>query len=386
MINIQDKKDCCGCTACASICPKGAITMQPDTLGFLYPNVNTSLCIDCGLCDNVCAFNDGYDKFTDFANPIPYGVRHRDKETLMCSQSGGAFTALSDVILDKGGIVYGAGWNESFEVIHKRASSKEERNALRGSKYVQSDLRGVFAQVKQDLKDGKEVLFSGTPCQVAGLKSFIGKNGKEKLITIDIICHGVPSPSIFKDYLQYLTEKYGKGKRLTKVVFRDKRKFGHQMYGESDYWGVINHSDIDYSYMFSTDLKLRQSCANCHFCNLYRTGDVSIGDLWGWENIDKTINSDDRGVSLILVNSEKGQNLFDNSKKDLCIIKPRLKDCMQSHLMRPSKLNEKRDVFEKTYIKYGFRVTYYMFGRPNKLYRIKRKIRLAYNSIRHMFL
>ena len=170
--------------------------MEPDALGFIYPEVDVSLCIECGLCDKVCAFNESYEKFTDFEAPIPYGIRHRDMKTLMDSQSGGAFTALSDVVLDRGGVVYGAGWSDDFVVVHKRAETKEQRNALRGSKYVQSDLRGVFAQVKQDLKEGREVLFSGTPCQVAGLKSFIGKNKSENLITVDIICHGVPSLSL----------------------------------------------------------------------------------------------------------------------------------------------------------------------------------------------
>lgn len=384
MINIQDKKDCCGCTACASICPKGAISMEPDALGFMYPKVDVSLCIECSLCDNVCAFNEKYEKFSDFPDPIPYGVRHRDIGTLMASQSGGAFTALSDVVLDRGGIVYGAGWSDDFVVIHKRAETKEQRNALRGSKYVQSDLRDIFAQVKQDLKEGREVLFSGTPCQVAGLKSFVGKNRSERLITVDIICHGVPSPFIFKDYLHYLTKQYGNSNKPTKIVFRDKKKFGHQMYGESYYWGNRSHTDIDYSYMFGKDLMLRHSCANCHYCNLYRSGDVSIGDLWGWSKIDKTLNSDDKGISLVLINSFVGQNLFDTSRKNLDIVEPRLIDCMQSHLIRPSKMNINREAFEKTYIEQGFDVVYSIYGRPNILYLIKRQIRLIYNGFKHI--
>lgn len=385
MLNIQDKKDCCGCTACASICPKSAITMIPDALGFLYPKVDSSMCVNCGLCDNICAFNDNYEKFSDFTNPIPYGVRHRDRETLMNSQSGGAFTALSDVILDRGGIVYGAGWSDDFAVIHKRADTKEQRNALRGSKYVQSDIRGIFPQVKQDLKGGREVLFSGTPCQVAGLKSFLGKKKTEKLITVDIICHGVPSPSVFRNYLQYLTKKYGKGNKLTKIVFRDKERFGHQMYGESYYWSNRCHTDIDYSYMFGKDLMLRHSCANCHFCNLYRCGDVTIGDLWGWEKIDNSLNSDDRGISLVLVNSMIGQNLFNTSSINLDVVELKLIDCMQSHLICPSKLNANREAFEKMYVEQGFEAVYVMFGKPNILYLIKRLIRLTYNRSKRLF-
>lgn len=359
--------------------------MHPDALGFLYPKVDIDLCVDCGLCDKVCSFNDNYSKSSDFQTPIPYGVRHRDMKTLMSSQSGGAFTALSDTILERGGIVYGAGWNDQFEVIHRRACTKEERNALRGSKYVQSNLNGVFTCVRQDLKDGKEVLFSGTPCQVAGLKSFIDSRLSVNLTTVDIICHGVPSPLIFKEYLKYLTDKYAKGRKLTKVIFRDKQRFGHQMYGESYLWENICHRDIDYSYMFCKDIILRQSCANCHFCNLERCADISIGDFWGWKNVDKTFNSDDKGVSLVLINSIKGKTLFDFSKKNLFIIKPNLKDCMQSHLMNPSKLSKLRGDFEDTYIKYGFKTSYFMYGKADKLYLLKRRIRLIYNSIKRMF-
>lgn len=202
MIKITNPTDCCGCTACASICNHKAITMQPDTLGFLYPVVDAKKCTDCGLCERVCAFNEHYDQSMNLSQPEAYAARHKDMREIETSRSGAAFIAISDYIIENGGIVYGAGYTEHFRVVHKRAVTKEERNEFKGSKYVQSDLTGVFHQVKEDLKSGKTVLFSGTPCQTAGLNSYVGKKLRENLFLVDIVCHGVPSPYIWRDYLR----------------------------------------------------------------------------------------------------------------------------------------------------------------------------------------
>lgn len=224
MIQIKDKADCCGCTACASRCPKNAITMEPDTLGFKYPKVDLDKCIDCGLCEKVCAFNDNYDKSLNLKEPEIYAARHKDIHEIETSRSGAAFIAISDYILENGGIVYGVGYKDHFRVAHKRATTKEERNEFKGSKYVQSDLDGIFRQVKEDLKQGNTVLFSGTPCQTAGLNSYIGKKFRENLVLVDIVCHGVPSPYIWQDYLTYLENKYKS--KIIKVNFRDKSRIG----------------------------------------------------------------------------------------------------------------------------------------------------------------
>lgn len=231
MINITDPKDCCGCTACASICAHDAITMKPDALGFLYPEVDTSKCVDCGLCDKVCAFNDNYDRSLNLPKPETYGARHKDMNEVETSRSGAAFIAISDWILAQGGVVYGAGYTDHFRVVHKRATNKEERDEFKGSKYVQSDLTGVFRLVKQDLKDGLIVLFSGTPCQTAALNSYIGKKLRENLYLVDIVCHGVPGPNIWRDYLAYLEKK--QGDKIVWVNFRDKQLFGWAAHRES---------------------------------------------------------------------------------------------------------------------------------------------------------
>lgn len=230
-MTFKDKADCCGCTACASICNHDAISMESDALGFLYPKVDESKCTNCGLCEKVCAFNADYDKSLNFSTPEAYAARHKDMNEIMRSRSGAIFVAISDYILEQGGIVYGAGYKDHFRVAHKRATTKEERDEFRGSKYVQSDLTGVFRQVKQDLKNGMTVLFSGTPCQTSGLNSYVGKKLRENLILIDIVCHGVPGPYIWRDYLAYLEKK--QGDTISVVNFRDKEKYGWKAHKET---------------------------------------------------------------------------------------------------------------------------------------------------------
>lgn len=231
MIQISDPASCCGCTACASICPHDAISMKPDVMGFLYPLVDESKCIECGLCEKVCAFNEKYDTSLNLPQPDAYAARHKDMKEVETSRSGAAFIAISDYVLDQGGVVYGAGYEDHFRVVHKRAVTKEERDEFKGSKYVQSDLTGIFRSVRTDLKNGLTVLFSGTPCQTAGLNAFIGKKLRENLILLDIVCHGVPGPYIWRDYLLYLEKK--QGKRITYVNFRDKQLYGWRAHRES---------------------------------------------------------------------------------------------------------------------------------------------------------
>lgn len=221
MINITDPADCCGCTACMNICPHEAIFMKPDALGFLYPKVDMDKCVDCHLCEKVCAFNNSYDKSQNI-KPLCYATRHKNHEEMKYSRSGAVFIALSDFILRNGGVIYGVAFDKDFNVIHKRATNKIERDEFKGSKYIQSNLGTTFKKVKADLKAGLKVLFSGTPCQTAGLRSFIPKKLQENLYLVDIVCHAVPSPFIWKDYLFYIEHKYGK--RIKECFFRDKSK------------------------------------------------------------------------------------------------------------------------------------------------------------------
>lgn len=231
MIQIKDSSECCGCTACASICPHDAISMQPDKMGFLYPVVNERKCMDCGLCEEVCAFHAHYDTHLNLPHPEAYAARHKDMCEVETSRSGAVFIAISDWILEQGGIVYGAGYTGHFRVVHKRATTKEERDEFKGSKYVQSDLGNIFRIVKQDLKDGRIVLFSGTPCQTAGLNAYIGRKLRENLYLVDIVCHGVPAPYLWRDFLVYLEKK--QGDTICWVNFRDKQEFGWAAHRET---------------------------------------------------------------------------------------------------------------------------------------------------------
>ncbi len=206
MITISEKKDCCGCNACVQRCPKQCVTMHEDSEGFLYPKVDESLCIDCSLCEKVCpVINQGVER-----KPLEvYAAKNPNAEIRMQSSSGGIFTMLAERTIDNGGVVFGAAFNEDWEVEHKSAETKEDLAAFRGSKYVQSRIGETFKQTESFIKEGREVLFSGTPCQIAALKLFLRKE-YQNLITVDFICHGVPSPGVFKTYLNEEKAKFAR--------------------------------------------------------------------------------------------------------------------------------------------------------------------------------
>lgn len=355
MINISDPKDCCGCTACASICEHNAIKMQPDALGFLYPIVDSNKCVDCGLCERVCSFNDYYDRSLNLLQPKCYGARHKDMGEVETSRSGAAFIAISDWVLEQGGSVYGAGYTDHFRVVHKRATTKEQRDEFKGSKYVQSDLAGVFRQIKVELKEGKRVLFTGTPCQTSGLNSYIGKKLRENLLLVDIACHGVPGPYLWRDYIVYL-EKI-QGDEIVYVNFRDKQQFGWSYHKET-FTFKSTYKKIWFNKVFYQDIMFRYSCSSCHFCNVTRPSDITIADFWGWEKTNIEINRDDKGLSLIMVNTEKGKYIFENVKKNLITFSAKIEDCLQPNFKHPTPIHSRRTQFEQDYVRYGFKYVF----------------------------
>lgn len=373
MIKIENKEDCCGCTACASICPHDAITMVPDALGFLYPQVDMEKCVECGLCEKVCAFNDHYDTSLNFEKPLAYGARHKNMAEVETSRSGAAFIAISDYILENGGVVYGAGYTEHFRVVHKRATTKEERDEFKGSKYVQSDMNTVFRQVKKDLRNGLTVLFSGTPCQTSGLNSFVGKRLRDKLFLVDIVCHGVPGPYLWRDYLKYL-EKI-QGSPIVWVNFRDKQKYGWRAHLESFIF-KNGGGKMSFTYLFYKHIMFRQSCGKCHFCNTRRPSDITIADFGGWEKTAPEINKDDKGLSLVLVNTEKGKRLFDAIKNRMNVFPADLENCLQTHLRKPSDIHPLRMQFEEDYKKRGFEYVYLKYNIPQRSRRYKFKLKM----------
>ncbi|MFI3331334.1 MAG: Coenzyme F420 hydrogenase/dehydrogenase, beta subunit C-terminal domain [Rikenellaceae bacterium] len=353
MINITDKKDCCSCSACKSICPSKAIEMRADALGFLYPVVDKNKCTECGLCERVCEFSPNYNKSENLDSPLAYALRHKDPEQIKTSRSGAAFIAFSDYILAQGGIVYGVGYDENFRAIHKRATTKSERDEFKGSKYVQSDANGCFTQIKQDLKDGKKVLFSGTPCQVAGLKSYIGKNLRPNLYLMDIICHGVPGPFVWRDFLAYNQQKYNK--KITGVEFRDKQKHSWASHVERLDFGDKHKFSTIYRNLFYSHLTLAHACGVCHFANTTRPSDVTLGDYWGYERTDPEFAKDNKGCSLIFCNTQKGEEWFSLIKDQVNFLPAKLENCLQTNLKRPSKINPQREKFEKDYCAKGFK-------------------------------
>lgn len=376
MIQINDKADCCGCTACASVCTHNAIMMQPDVMGFLYPIVDESKCVDCGLCEKVCAFNDHYDTSLNLPNPTAYAARHKDIQEVETSRSGAAFIAISDYVLENGGVVYGAGYTDHFRVIHKRATNKEERNEFKGSKYVQSDMNTVFRQVKNDLKNGITVLFSGTPCQTAGLNSYVGEKLRKHLILIDIICHGVPSPYIWRDYINYIEKKYNK--KITKVDFRDKSRVGWSKHIESFIFQGEKIESQMYTKLFYKHIMFRQSCGKCYYTNLQRPSDITIGDLWGWEKLMIKFNEDNKGCSLVITNTSLGKLIFDKISNKIINAQININDYLQPNLIKPSHLSRFCNKFIKTYQKKGFNYAYnkYINKKENTLvYKIINRIR-----------
>lgn len=375
MIQINDPIDCCGCSACASVCAHGAITMKPDALGFLYPMVDTDKCTGCGLCEKVCAFHDDYDRSLNLLQPTAYGARHKEIKEVESSRSGAAFIALSDYIMEQGGVVYGAGYTDHFRVVHKRATTKEQRNEFKGSKYVQSDLDDTFLQVKQDLKAGFTVLFSGTPCQTAGLHSFVGSRLRDNLILVDIVCHGVPSPYIWRDYIKYLE---GKAKAdIIHVDFREKEQCGWRAHKEAfRYSDAKRGKEIKetYTHLFYKHIMFRHSCGVCKYTNLQRPSDITIADFWGWEKTNPIANSDDKGLSLVLCNTEKGRQLFESVKERMNSFPAELSNCMQPNLKQPSAIHPQRIDFERDYARKGFIYVIKQYGNIGWRYQLERYI------------
>lgn len=378
MITIKDKSACCGCSACASICGHQAITMNPDGMGFLYPEVDESKCVDCGLCNQVCAFNVNYDKSNNLLAPDVYAVRHKDINEISTSRSGAVFIALSDWILEQGGVVYGAGYEDHFRVVHKRATNKEERNEFKGSKYVQSDLKDTFLQIKQDLKRGYKVMFSGTPCQTSGLLSYLKllKQDISQLYVVDLVCHGVPAPYVWRDYLKYIEKKYHE--KITVVNFRDKSQLGWAAHKESFKLGDKYVCTSTYTDLFYKHIMFRHSCGVCHFTNFIRPSDLTIADFWGWEKVDQHINADDKGVSLLLVNTEKGRRFFSEIANQIHYLKTDIRHCLQPNLEHPSLISPLRVDFERDFISKGFvycAKKYGNIGTKHRIFNLLRRVK-----------
>lgn len=370
---VEKKESCCGCSACYAICPKRAITMVEDEKGFLYPHINAEVCVGCGLCIKVCPIKKDTNANENLRDPEIVAVKHKSVETRMHSSSGGFFSAISDIVLEKNGVVYGAEFINDFKVCHMRATTKSERDRFRGSKYVQSDLQGCFLQIKKDLDEGKHLLFSGTPCQVAGLYNYLRGYDVDKLITIDIICHGTPSPRIFSHYLDRMKNKYNS--EIIDLDFRYKpsgwRSQSIRIVFENGQEYIAPALEDSFYRLFLHNIILRDSCYACKFTNIYRPSDITLGDFWG---IEKSLPDfdDDKGVSLVLLNTEKGRELFDKTKSVIVYESTNTQNCMQHNLMQPSICPPKTQLFWSGYVNYGYEYVSNQFDEPKWKKEIKR--------------
>lgn len=299
------KKNCCGCSACAESCPVNCIKMKRDEEGFLYPEINHELCINCGKCNMVCPFQNN--KIGDDGEKNCYVAYSADVKTRKESSSGGVFTELAKRVIADNGVVFGAAFDKNFKVVHTSAEDEKGLSVFRGSKYVQSEIGSAYGQVKTMLEKGKTVYFSGTPCQIKGLKTYLGKD-YDNLITQDIICHGVPSPLVFEKYLDFID------KDIKQVSFRHK-KYGWHYFsmlikGRKKH---IKRLDEDvYLRLFLDNTTLRPSCYDCLLKKEGGCADITLADCWNMATIGAKTPDDDKGLSLVIVNTEKGQYLWDS--------------------------------------------------------------------------
>lgn len=371
MINLQSKSDCCGCSACYKICPTSAISFVNDKEGFKYPQFDKSKCIECGLCEKVCPFIHTK-TYTEQDQSI-YAALTKNKENYFKSASGGVFRPLCEQVLKQGGIVYGAAYNDKFEVYHKKVTSLNDISSLQGSKYVQSDIGNTFVDIRSELKSNRLVLFSGTPCQVNGLKNFLIKN-YENLITVDLICHGVPSPMVFRDYVSLVSKKGS----LCAIEMRGKQ--------ESDYRTKFRLKYSDGKTIEETPLTRlwgnlyfgqyisRPSCSKCPYTMFSRSGDITLGDYWGSQKVFDNYPQN-KAISIVMINSERGRKIWDMVKDGFDTMKGDKGSASQPSLKYPAKQNPNRNSFWQDYEKSGFGSVAAKYGNYTILLRLRNTIR-----------
>lgn len=391
-IRITAKEACCGCNACHEICPKGCIEMRPDSLGLLYPHVDTATCNRCGLCVSTCPFSS---PVSSFPPQECYAAINQNESERMSSSSGGVFVELARQILNHGGVVFGAVFAKDWSVAHTYAETMEEVLPMMGSKYVQSDTRRTFGQAKHFLEEGREVLYTGTPCQIAGLKHFLHKN-YPGLLTVEVICHGAPAPGVWQSYLgELLTLAHGTtGKNIfsqplnataeiSGISFRNK-KSGWQRYyfslqtsdssrvGQDSHSLSLNTKDTFYEpftknrYMsaFLRDWSLRPSCYACKTKGDASQADITIGDFWG-AGCPTSIGNDDKGVSCVICHTEKGCRSISDSS--LAVVPVSYNDilCGNPSLETSASLTYSAKHFQKLLSRRGFSETMHRIEFPS---------------------
>ncbi len=373
------QNDCTGCEACANICPKNCISFQKDKEGFYYPQIDEEVCIGCGACYTVCKKREGAGSVNFEA--VAKAAFVKEEEMLKKSSSGGVFGCLAEYILERKGVVYGAALKD-MRIEHMRITSLKDLHWIQKSKYLQSRMNSAYSLAKEDLLAGKMVLFSGTPCQIGGLKAYLGKQ-YENLYTCDVVCHGVPSERVFEEYIKYAEKKAGS--RMVSMNWRDKRNGWRPNsiveFYENGKEKVCQSMEHPFQRGFLENLYLRPSCYECKFTGIPRIADVSLADFWGADQYDVAFaqTNDNKGLSIVILSSEKGMQLFEHIKKklnwkdlDLEIVKK-----SSRHAYLPPVLNEKRKEFFEELDKrpYHRLIKKYILPREKKNYVLLCKIK-----------
>ena len=368
-------KDCTGCGACSHICPKNCINMVADNNGFLYPHINNDLCINCGICEKTCPVLNKNEQ-ESIISVTAYAAKTNEESIRKQSSSGGVFSVIAEETLKNNGIVYGAAFDNNFVVKHIGISSVDDLDLLRRSKYVQSDLNDSFKSVERNLKNGKNVLFTGTPCQVEGLLSYL-KKPYENLITMDFVCHGVPAPNVWEYYKTLLEKQYNAS--ITDVNFRDKSLGwkNSSLRVEFENGNVYCNTFRNDPYMkaFLANFDLRESCYSCKFKNTIHKSDITVADFWGIDKIKPEID-DDKGLSLLLVNTEKGISLLTDTEKKLTLTKTDIEKSFPYNpcIVKSAPTNNFRQYFLNSYTKGDFSKVVEDCLNPSYVTRLKRKI------------
>ena len=378
MIKVTDKSKCCGCSACANVCPKKCISMISDEKGFLYPTINEAVCVNCGLCEKICPILNSK---SNAEEKSAYAAYNKDNETRKVSSSGGIFGCVADKILYKGGVVFGAAYSDDFKAIkHIGVESKADLSKLYGSKYLQSEIGGAYKSAEEYLKAGREVLFVGMSCQISGLKAYLRKD-YENLLTVDVICHGTPSPRVWKEYAVEKESEFQS--KIVAADFRNKR-FGWDksvlllLFANGKEYCALGSKD-EYIKGFLMNLYLRESCYKCVCKGNNVLSDISLGDFWGIDNVLPNF-SDNKGASAIILNTGKGKDFFNKIIKDNLVTEEvTYDDVLKGNpaLVTPVEKPGKSDKFWNVYRKYGLTKAYKKYLKVSfarKCYRLVRRV------------
>ena len=377
MINIQDKINCCGCNACGDICPKQAITFKSDNEGFWYPEVNKSLCVDCGLCEKVCPIQKT-DNIKRYDKPIVFAAYTKDDTIRIDSTSGGIHSMLAQVMYEKHAYVGGAVYNNDHSVSQIIDDNPDRLKEIRSSKYLQSNAENVYKNIRAKLKEGREIFFCGTPCQVQALYKFLGNKEYDNLTTCDFICKGVNSPKVFLKYIEMLEHRYGA--RAENIKFKAKKWGWHNFSmrvtfaNGREYCKDRYHDTFFIGYLSSGNFS-RPSCYSCQFKGVPQKADITLADFWGIENIDPSMDQD-CGTSLVMINSDKGQKIFDAIKDKIIYRQFTLEQALaenQAMLFSAKALKDDRKEFFTDLDKYPFDVvSKKYFPQPTIMWELKK--------------